>query len=105
MVVRGESSTVWCPALWIPLWTWARLLNVHTWQPERPLPNGYLKMLLGIGPKYFPSKLKALCEHNLPVQTEENLCLSEEQNLAWFPGENAKYMRLFALLETVTTVP
>jgi len=80
-------------------------LNLHTWQPECPLPNGYLKMLLGISPKYFPSELKALCEHNLPVQTEENLCLSEEQNLAWFPGENAKYMRLFALLETVTTVP
>lgn len=47
----------------------------YTWQPGFWLANVYLKMLLHINPKYFPPGLKVLCEHNLTVQTEENLYL------------------------------
>lgn len=47
----------------------------YSWQPGFGLANVYLKMLLFINPKYFPPELKALCERNLPAQTEENLYL------------------------------
>lgn len=47
----------------------------YTWRPGFWLANVYLKMLLCINPKYFPPEAKAPCEHNLPVQTEENLYL------------------------------
>lgn len=47
----------------------------YSWQPGFWLANVYLKMPLCINPKYFPPQLQALCERNLPVQTEENLYL------------------------------
>lgn len=76
MFGQGPRATLKCSPLQPFEQSWGAVRQLGITLPGIwILPGQRLLIVLCLNPKRFSPELKALCEHNLQVQTEENLCL------------------------------
>lgn len=76
MFGQGSRAALKCSPLQPFEQTWGAARHLGIALPgSRILPGPCGLIVLCLNPKYFSPELKALCERNLRVQTEENLCL------------------------------